>query len=117
MRRAVRARLDRLAHRLGPRGALTRAEARELAALEAEQGRLPPLDQMSEAELDARLAAWGWGKKGARLRELQERARPPAERRATEELDARFDAMSDAALDRWLAESVGKSAGPPSTKG
>ena len=73
MNRAVRNRLDRLAHQLGPRGTLSNAEVHELATLAAEYDSQPPLELMSHTELDDWLRTWGCGRKGARLGGL-----PPA---------------------------------------
>jgi hypothetical protein len=114
VRQAVRVRLDRLARRLGPGDALTKAEARELAALEAERDALPPFERMTDPELDAWFHTWAWGAKGARLDELRQRARTLAERRADEDRAARFAAMGDDELDRWLAESMREGANLPS---
>ena len=102
MNRTLRRRLDRVAQRLGPRGMLSKAEAQELAALTAECGSLPPIEQMNQAELDAWLREWACGPKGSRMGELRERARTPDERRADEENAAMFAQMSLAELDRWL---------------
>lgn len=121
-RRALRNRLDRLVHRLEPQGALSIAEARKLAALQAELDGQPPFELMDSAELDAWLREWGWGSKGVRLDELRQRARTSEEQRADEERAAEIARMSPAELDRWLiaytrANGVGSDEEPPPAHG
>jgi hypothetical protein len=121
-RRGLRNRLDRLVRRLAPPGTLTTAEARELAALQAEYDDQPPFELMGHAELDAWLREWGCGAKGARLHELRERARTPEQRRADAERAAEIARMSPAELDRWLiaytrANGMGSEEEPPPAHG